>query len=135
MIKMTLKNYVIDAMIDELNEMEGRTGYGCDLGYAIFEYANLDGTYTYSTKKSIEWIGKYFSEIGDIVDDIKANTGENILPNPFNNPEAFQVVIMLEMSNAFCAQCPFIDENLNNEIELTEENIKLIISQLEELKY
>lgn len=130
----TLKNFVIDAMINELSEMEGRTGYGCDLGYAIFESANLDGTYTYSTQKSIKWIGEYFSEIGDIVDDINANTGENILPNPFNKPEAFQVVIMAEMSNVLCGKCPFIDENWNNSIELTQENLKLIINQLMEQK-
>lgn len=130
----TLKNFVIDAMIDELNEMEGRTVYGCDLGYEIFESANLDGTYTYSTQKSIEWIGEYFSEIGDIVDDIKANTGENILPNPFNKPEAFQVVIMAEMSSVLCSECSFIEENWNNSIELTQENIKLIINQLMEQK-
>lgn len=102
----TLKNYVIDEMIDKLYDMGGRTEYGCELGYAIFESANIDGSYTYNTQESIEWIGEYFSEIGDIVEDIIASFGENILPNPFNNPEAFQVVIMLEVSSQLMAQCP-----------------------------
>lgn len=55
-------------------------------------------------------------------------------PNPFNKPEAFQVVIMAEMSNVLCSECSFIDENWNNIIELTQENIKLIINQLMEQK-
>ena len=60
--------------------------------------------------------------------------GEDVNPNCFLQPEKFQVVIMLEMSNSLCGQCEFVNSNWKNEIELTEENIKLIISQLEELK-
>lgn len=41
---------------------------------------------------------------------------------------------MAEMSNVLCSECSFIDENWNNIIELTQENIKLIINQLMEQK-
>ena len=130
----TLKNFVIDAMIDELNEMEDREIYGADLGYEIFSVASRNGSYTCDAQESIDWIGKYFSEIGEVVEDIKFNLGAEFIPNCFLQPEKFQVVIMLEMSNSLCGQCEFVNSNWNNEIELTEENIKLIISQLEELK-
>lgn len=131
---MTLKNFVIDEMIDKLYDMEGRTEYGCDLGYAIFESANIDGTYTYNTQESIEWIGEYFSEIGTIVEDIIASMGENVLPNLFNNPEAFQVAIMLEVSFQLIAQCPSTMKNLDDGIELTKETIDTIVKELKELK-
>ena len=130
----TLKNYVIDAMIDELNEMEGREVYGADLGYEIFSEANCNGSYTCSTIEAENFICKYFSEIGEVVEDIKFNLGAKYIPNCFLQSEKFQVVIMLEMSSSLCGQCEFVNINWNNEIELTEENIKLIISQLEELK-
>lgn len=130
----TLKNFVIDAMIDELNEMEGREVYGADLGYEIFNVASRNGSYTCDAQEAENFIKENYSEIGDVVEDIKFSLGAEFIPNPFTEAEKFQVVIMLEMSNDFCAQCPFIDENWNNEIELTKENIKLIISQLEELK-
>ena len=131
---MTLKNFVIDAMIDELNEMEGREIYGADIGYEIFDEANCNGSYTCSTIEAENFICKYFSEIGEVVEDIKFNLGAEFIPNCFLQSEKFQVVIMLEMSNSLCGQCEFVNNNWNNEIELTEENIKLIISQLEELK-
>ena len=130
----TLKNFVIDAMIDRLNEMEGREIYGADIGYEIFDEANCDGSYTCSTIEAENFICKYFSEIGEVVEDIKFNLGAEFIPNCFLQPKKFQVVIMLEMSNSLCGQCEFVSNNWNNEIELTEENIKLIISQLEELK-
>ena len=130
----TLKNYVIDAMIDELNEMEDREIYGADLGYEIFSEANCNGSYTCNAIEAENFICKYFSEIGEVVEDIKFNLGAEFIPNCFLQSEKFQVVIMLEMSNSLCGQCEFVNTNWNNEIELTEENIKLIISQLEELK-
>ena len=131
---MTLKNFVIDAMIDELNEMEGREIYGADIGYEIFDEANCNGSYTCSTIEAENFICKYFSEIGEVVEDIKFNLGAEFIPNCFLQSEKIKVVIMLEMSNSLCGQCEFVNNNWNNEIELTEENIKLIISQLEELK-
>ena len=130
----TLKNFVIDAMIDELNKMEGIEVYGADLGYEIFSIANCNGSYTCDAQESIDWIGKYFSEIGKVVDSIEFNLGEGSVCNCFNEPEKFQVQIMLEMSGYLCGQCEFVNNNWNNEIKLTEKNIKLIISQLEELK-
>ena len=131
---MTLKNYVIDAMIDELGCMDGMTIYGCDLGYAIFSEANCNGSYTCNTQESIEWIGKYFSELGPVVEDTIANIGENIFPNPFNNPEAFQVAIMLEVSSQLIAQCSSTMKNWDEGIELTKETIETIIKELKELK-
>lgn len=130
----TLKNFVIDAMIDELNEMEGREIYGAELGYEIFSVANCNGSYTCDAQESIEWIGKYFSEIGEVVESIEFNLGKDSVCNCFNEPEKFQVQIMLEMSNYLCGQCSLVNINWNNEIELTEKNIKLIISRLEKLK-
>lgn len=130
----TLKNFVIDAMIVELNEMEDREIYGADLGYEIFSEANCNGSYTCNALEAENFIKENYSEIGEVVEDIKFNLGAEFIPNPFTEAEKFQVVIMLEMSNALCAQCPFIDENWNNSIELTEENIKLIINQLMEQK-
>lgn len=130
----TLKNFVIDAMIDELNEMDGRTIYGCDIGYEIFSEANCNGSYTCNTVEAENFIREYFSEIGEVVEDIKFNLGTESVPNCFLQAEKFQVVIMLEISNRLCSECEFININWNNEVELTEETIKLIISQLEELR-
>jgi hypothetical protein len=95
---------------------------------------NCNGSYTCDAQEAKEFIKDYFEDIGEVVESIEFNLGKGSVCNCFNEPEKFQVQIMLEMSNALCAQCPFIDENWNNSIELTEENIKLIINQLMEQK-
>lgn len=133
MVEMTtLKNWMIGEMEMELSNMIGNTTYGCDLGYGIFETANVDGSYTYSTHKAKEWIREYFDELGDVVEEIQFNLGENSVANCFNEPEKFMVQIMLESSSSLIAQCKTVEENWNNEIELTEETIKQIIEELRE---
>ena len=130
----TLKNFVIDAMIVELNEMEDREIYGADLGYGIFETANCNGSYTCDAQEAKEFIKDYFESIGEVVEDIKFNLGAENIPNPFTESERFQVVIMLEMSSSLIAQVSIVDENWNNEFMLTKEVIEKITKELEEMK-
>jgi hypothetical protein len=130
----TLKNFVIDAMIVELNEMEDREIYGVDLGYEIFETANCDGSYTCDAQEAKEFIKDYFESIGEVVEDIKFNLGAENIPNPFTESERFQVVIMLEMSSSLIAQVSIVDDNWNNEFTLTKKVIEKITKELEEMK-
>ena len=131
---MTLKNWVIDEMIDNLNEMEDCEVYGCDLGYEIFSDANYNGSYTCSTHDAIEWIGKHFQELGEVVEEIEFSLGKENICNPFLEPEKFMVICMLELSATYIAQCKIIDENWNNSLELTAETIKQITKELETMK-
>jgi hypothetical protein len=130
----TLKNFVIDAMIVELNEMEDREIYGADLGYEIFETANCNGSYTCDAQEAKEFIKDYFESIGEVVEDIKFNLGAENIPNPFTESERFQVVIMLEISSSLIAQVSVVDENWNNEFTLTKETLEKITKELEEMK-
>ena len=129
-----LRNYVIDEMKNHLENMEGLTVYGADLGYAIFESENIDGSYTYSSHEAKEWIKEYFDELGELVEEITAQLGAETIPNVFDNPEAFQVVIMLECSSFLCGRCKTIENAWDEEITLTEEVIKNICKELENLK-
>lgn len=130
----TLKNFVIDAMIDELNEMEGKEIYGADLGYEIFETANCNGSYTCDAQEAKEFIKDYYEDIGDVVESIEFNLGKGSVCNCFNEPEKFQVQIMLEMSSSLIAQVSIVDENWNNKFTLTKETIEKITKELEEMK-
>ena len=128
----TLKNYIIDEAISNLKEQEGRTVYACDLAYTVFESANVDGSYTYSTYKATQWVKKYFDSLGEIVDELKSNGMD--APNPFDEPEKFQVCILLEGAQYLLSQCETIDENWNEEIELTPKTIRKICRELREQK-
>lgn len=125
-----LKKEIREEMINKLKEMEGLQVYGSDLGYKIFEDANIDGSFTYSTYDSLQWIKKYFDDITEIVEDLRFSIEDEYIPNVFEKPEAFQVVVMLEVSSELIGQCPFIDKNWDDEIELNKKNINIIIEEL-----
>lgn len=132
-LKNDLKNYMLNEICRKLEDYEGTQEYCCDLGYKLFEGANCDGTYTYSTYEAKKWIQEHWEDIGDVVEELKFQFGglDNI-PNVFERPEAFMVVIMLELSSYMLAQCPYIDKRWNEQIELTPYRIKKIKKELAE---
>lgn len=126
-----MKKEILNDLIEKLYEYEGQKIYACDLAYTLFESYNIDGSVTYSTYNAKEWIKKYFNELGEAVEAIKYNLGSELIPNIFDEPEKFMVVIYLEVGASLLSQCKFIDDNWNNEIELTNKNIEIIKEQLE----
>jgi hypothetical protein len=128
----TLKNYIIDETIWNLKEREGETVYACDLAYTVFEGANVDGSYTYSTYEAVKWIKKYFDSLGEIVEEMQGQ-GLNA-PNPFDEPEKFQVCVLLEGAQYLLSKCETVDKNWNEEIELTPKTIRKICRELREQK-
>lgn len=127
---MTLKQFMVDAITDKLEEMEGMEIYGCDLGYQLFKEANVNGSYTCNAYEAKQWIKEHFDELGEVVEDIMFNLGAEPILNIFDNPEAFQVVCMLELSATLMEQCQTVAKNWNNTMELTPETIKQIIKEL-----
>lgn len=127
----TIKDFVIDVLEDKLDEYEGSTTCGGDLYYLLLEQYNTDGTYTYSTYGAESWVKLHFDELGDIVHDM---TAEGLPPcNVFENPEAFQVQIMLYVAGQLLGQCDAVNEFWNEEQELTQEIIDKIKEELDNL--
>ena len=130
---MSLANFMVDVLCDKLDEYEGSGAlmYGADMGYGLLEEENVNGSYTFDAMEAINWIGEHFEEVREIVAEIEFSMGAESVPNPFLEPERFMVVVMLETSSMLCSQCALIDENWNNEFELTDEAIATIKQQLE----
>ena len=118
-------------ILDNIDEFEGDSKYGCDLGYELTQGMNCDGTFTYSTKEAMEylqdwwWDAEQYSEYEDF------NFGERT--NPFKNVEAFLVRMVVEGVNGLMGKLPIIEEHWNDKLELTPENIEIIKEQLDEL--
>ena len=126
-----LENWVMQEMVWHLKEMEGQTVYGCDLGFQLFEKENCDGSYTCNAYSAGEWIREYWHDLGGVVEEYEFNYGE--LPvNPFDNPEVFQVQIILDMASSLAAESDYIKECWNDEIELTEDIIEKIVAEWSE---
>ena len=136
-----MKNYlndlekdVLERMINALDDLEGRDGYVSELAFTLFEYANMDGTLTYSTYKASQWIMENFHDLGDVVEDMAAEW--DITPNPFNNPEAFMVQVVLYLAEQLVYESAYLqrgrDEEEIDAITYDEETIALIRREWEE---
>lgn len=130
----SFNDYLITFIKSELPEHEGRSVYACDLGNEITYAINCDGTATYSTYDAKQYIREWWDEAGEYWEYENWHFGEH-LHNPFDEPEAFMVCMIIEGVSSILAQCEIIDSAWNDEIELTEETISAILSQIDGKEY
>ena len=130
-----MKNEIIGRIIDKLNDYEESEVYSCDLAYTLFEDENIDGTFTYNTYEAKEWIKSNWEEIGEVWEELNFQFDSEFMNknNPFENPESFMVIIILESASYLLSCCEFIDKHWNDKITLSKKNIKTITNQLKEL--
>jgi len=112
------KNYILD----HIDEYEGQSHYGCDFAYTLTEAPNVDGSLTYSTYKAKEYLREWWDECGEYWDYEKDNFGEHT-HNPFDEPEAYMVCMVIEGCSAILSQVPCIGKNWNEEIIINTEVI------------
>lgn len=79
-------------IIDKLNEYEGEID--CDLNFNLWERENIDGSITYDAYKAQEWIGEYFNDLADYVEDYKREYGDYPV-YPFGKPEEFMLTMVI----------------------------------------
>ena len=128
----TIKEFVADVLMDKLDEYEGTSSCGGELDFYLLQQYNVDGSYTYSTYEAKQWIQEHFDELGEIVEEM---TEEGLAPyNVFDNPEAFQVQIMLYVASQLLGQCETVTEVWNDEFILEADIIEKIKNELDEIK-
>ena len=104
----------------------------CDLGNKLTEGINVDGSATYFTYEAKEYIKEWWNEASECYQYEKDNYGE-VLHNPFEEPEAFHVCMIIHGVENILNQCETVtdNENWNNEIEFTDELIDKIIEEVQ----
>lgn len=125
------KTYCKNYILDHIGEFEGQMAYGCDFGYALTQEPNANGTLTFSRYDAKEYLREWFDECGEYWwhEEMYFGGHEH---NPFNNPEAYMVCMVIAGVNAILANEPHIEENWNDEFELTAEVIESIKVYVEE---
>ena len=124
------EDLVKDLIEGKLWDYKDTSNYGCDLAYELFQGENVDGSLTYSTYWSLELIHKYWYDFADIYQEYVDSTGATL--NPFDSPESFVVVMLLEQAQNILSKLAIVDKYWNDEFVLTEKNIKTIIKQMSE---
>ena len=122
--------YCKEHLLERLDEYVGTTHYACDLGFILTECENVDGTLTYSHYEAKEYLRLWWDECADYWEYEKFNFGENT-HNPFERPEAYMVCMVIEGVRSILSQCAIIDDNWNEEVELTEEFCAQLRSELD----
>lgn len=125
--------YCKNFITENLSNYNGQSVYMCDLAITITEGINVDGSATYSTYEAKEYIKEWWDEAAEVYEYQKFNYGE-VLHNPFEEPEAFHVCMIIEGVSYLLSQCDTVGgDNWNEEIELTEEIINTILEELAEV--
>ena len=115
------KNYIIET----IDDFEGTTHYGCDFAYALTQGPNIDGSLTYSREEAKDYLHEWWNECAEYWDYEKDNFGEN-LHNPFDNPEAYMVCMVVEGVNLILANQKDIANHWNEKFNITHKVIERI---------
>jgi len=96
----TLKAEILQDILSKLNdyvssdtEIEDNPR---DVAFTLWETENINGSITCNTWKSKEWIKNHFDDLDEVVEEYQRETGEAL--NPFSSPEAFQVIVTIEVT-------------------------------------
>jgi hypothetical protein len=116
-----------DYLFERLDECEGTTEYSCDLAYTLCEECNINGSLTYSRAEAIKYLCEWWYDAADYSEYEQMNYGER--SNPFENPEAYMVRMVICGIGYLLSRCEVVDESWNDELELTPEVIDAIKEQ------
>ena len=115
-------NYVKEEATERLNNWSEKC-YLCDLGMILTESENCDNTWSYSTIADIENIKNYWNDCADFFESYKDNFGcdSAFELNPFENPENFFCIMMIEaiaslIGNTICGDSNKLNDMWNNEV-------------------
>lgn len=114
-------------LFEQLGEYKGKSMYACDMAYILCEDANCNGTMTYSRAEAIKYLCEWWYDASDYSDYEQMNFDER--SNPFKNPEAYMVRMVIWGIDYLLSQCSVIDESWNDVLELTPEVIEAIKEQ------
>ena len=124
-----LEKFVKEEIEIRLKDLVGNNVYLEDLGYRLFEYENINGIY-YNRYEAIQWIKDYFEELDEVVEEYEIEFGDSV-PNPFSEPEKFQIVIILYIANRLTSNAIYnTNLDVDSEVELTNDIINTILEVL-----
>lgn len=110
-----LEKSVLEMMLDNLDDMEGRDGYVSDLAFDLFESEKATGSINCSAWCAEEWIVEHFHDLGDVVSNIQDEWGETL--NPFASPETFQVQVVIFLAGRLIDCSDFVARRYEEECD------------------
>lgn len=130
-----LEQWVLSEMADHIRYWEGEDreiALG-DLAFELFDNENATGSYDCSAYRATQWVKEYFDELGEVVEDMKNEWGS--VANPFDEPECFQVQIVLFLASRLVWESSTLQEadEAGTEVTLTDDLVERIAHDWESL--
>lgn len=126
-----MRTWLIEDICDRLDNWEGNEVVISELPNYLYQSALADGSIFYSTYKTRQWIAKYFEDIAEVIEDYEDEIDYCVdLKEAFTNPEAFHVNLCFFLCSPLLHESEWIDNNEDEEVELTEEIIETIKGEL-----
>ena len=127
----TYLDYCKNFIIDNIKDLEGQQIYACDLSFELTSDINANCTATFSTCKAKEYLKEWWDETADYWQFEEDNFDEHRW-NPFSDPEAYQVCMIIEGVRCLLAQIPVLGEKWDECIKITPALIKKIIKAMKD---
>lgn len=125
-------DYCKEHIQDKIYGYVGRSYYGADFAYTLTEEENVNGTLTFSTYKAKNILAEWWSDCGEYWEYEKVNFGGH-LHNPFDEPEAYMVCMVIEGCASLLSQTKALQEVWDGKFELTEELADTIVEQVKKI--
>lgn len=122
-----IKNFISDRIWD----FEDESVYVADLGMILTDDENKYGAWMSGTE-GVEYIKTHWEDASETFEQAIFDFGEEIASelNPFSDPGKFTFFMLDYGVRSVLNNSSFIDDNWNEEVELTEETIKTILSEI-----
>lgn len=125
--------YCKQYIYDNIDDYRGQNVYPCDFGFELTEGPNCNGTLTYSREEAKNYLREWWDEASDYFEYEKDNFGTGG-HNPFENPEAYMVCMVIEGVASLISQAinQIEDVDWNDKVELTGDLIEQICEKVNE---
>lgn len=127
-----LLNEIKKYLTGKLNDYKGCYSYGVDLSHLLTEGENANGSVYCNTYQTKELIKANFDLFGDFLEYYKQEFGEML--NPFSEPEKTHVIFLIVATEQILNSSKYIQDNWDNQIELTDEVIKTLKADVKNFK-
>lgn len=132
-MRQTFNNYCKKYILDHIDEYEHSEHYSSDFCMTITEDINSNPSLYFSRENAFSALKAWMEEAAAYWDYEKWSFGEHI-HNPFEKPECYIACMIIENISGMLGRCPLLERNWNDQISLSNKNIRQIKSYVRSVK-
>ena len=96
-VKAEIMQDILEKLDDwKISEVNIKNMNNTEIAYTLWESESANGSITCWAQESKDWIKKHFDDLDEVVEQYQFETGKAL--NPFSSPEAFQVIVTIEVT-------------------------------------